>query len=649
MSLSFRNYQWIAVLVSCVILSLGNIFAFGNTEAPRPFALPFDPHLVINGRDIDVRIAISNGQTMHTLPLESEELRSRALGYMSGGTASLRFQLSNPDSSPRRYVMAFQEHALNSVKLIPEQLRLGSGISGALVRSHERDLPSMGSDIAFELPALATTELEFQITSYNNMLLAFELIPQREYGFMTVSDSAIAGSALAVLFALLLYSASTALIARQAALGWFAGFLIGLIGGLGTVTGFFDLFMALPVAGGWASLLGYFSLTAILCGVRFSRLHLRSTDRSIALVWAARAIVLVATLNFLFLNRFAARDLASMVVDILILAFGLTLISMGTYAIFKKETGAKAYLIAWLLPLVGVTVLILRRHGYLPDNLFTLYSLHLGVVFMAMTISLSLSRSVRDLLYERNAEHSRADGAAYIAMERQRMLRILSHDISNPLFVIGGFTQVALKDQDLNAKQRKILEKIGHATEQIEEIISLTRHLEAVDSGKTAFDAEPVTILMLVDHLNRTFDSPLNQKNLQLTLNIAPEIMENKVLADQRILVHCVIANLISNAIKFSKPDGVITFSVLRLGDRIRLSISDQGIGMPPDLLKHLFDPTAQTSRVGTKGEEGTGFGLPIVYALVKKMGGSLEVESRVETSSEGYHGTRFHIELPAV
>ncbi len=648
MSLSGRNYNWMFALLSYVLLSLGNVYASDLAPFPPSFVLPLDPNLIINGRDIDVRMSIYDGQKMQMLPPESAELRSRALGYMSGGTAILRFQLCNPDSSPRRYVMAFQEHALNSVTLLPSELRLGSGLSGASVKINERDLPSMGSDIAFELPALTSSELEFQVTSYNNLLLSFELIPQREYGFRTVSDSAIAGSALAVLFALLIYSACTALFIRQAALGWFAGFLIGLIGGLGTVTGFLDLFVALPTTGGWASLLGNFSLTAILCATRFSRLHLRSTDRSIALVWVARVIVSVATLNFLLLNRLATRDLASMLVDILVLALGLSLIAMGTYAAFKKETGAKAYLIAWLLPLVGAAVLILRRHGYLPDNLFTLYSLHLGVVTMAMTISLSLSRSVRDLLIERNSEHTRAEGAAYLAMERQRMLRILSHDISNPLFVVGGFTQMVLKDQDLNPKQRKILEKISHATEQIGEIISLTRHLEAVDSGKAVFEAEPVAIQNLVEHLHKTFDSPLNQKNLQLSLDIAPELMESKVLADRRILVHCVIANLISNAIKFSKPSAVITFGAHRWGERIRLSISDQGVGIPPDLLKNLFDPAAQTSRVGTKGEEGTGFGLPIVYAFVSKMGGALEVESKLESPSDQEHGTSFHIELPA-
>ncbi len=648
MTSSRRNYPWLLVLVSWMMLILAQAQAFAEAQSPTPFILPLSADIAIKGRDIDVRIAVQHGQKNSTLLIESSEQQSRALGYMSDSIASLRFQLSNPDSTPRRYVMAFQEHALNSVKLISSQLRLGSGISGASIERRERDLPTMGSDIAFELPAHSTTELEFQITSYNNMLLAFELIPIRDYEFMTISDSAMTGSALAVLFALLLYSASTALIGRQAALGWFAGFLIGLLGGLGSVTGFLDSFVAMPRFGGWASLLGNFSLTAIICSIRFSRLHLRSTDRNIFLIWACRAIVLLATLDLLLLNHATTRDFASLLVDCLILLLGLTLISMGAYAISKKEAGAKAYLIAWFLPLAGVAVLILRRHGALSDNLLTLYSLHLGVVLMAMTISLSLSRAVRDLLYERNAEHSRAESAAYVAMERQRMLRILSHDISNPLFVIAGFTQVALKDQDLQPKQRKFLEKIDHSTKRIEEIISLTRHLDAVDSGKAVFQPEPVSIQKLVEHLAQTFDSPLNQKNLRLSLAIDPDLLENKVLADRRILVHCVLANLISNAIKFSKTDGVIAFGVHRWGDRIRLSISDEGIGMPPTLIKQLFDPTAQTSRAGTQGEEGTGFGLPIAYSFVLKMGGNLEVESQVESATNQQHGTTFHIDLPA-
>jgi signal transduction histidine kinase len=86
------------------------------------------------------------------------------------------------------------------------------------------------------------------------------------------------------------------------------------------------------------------------------------------------------------------------------------------------------------------------------------------------------------------------------------------------------------------------------------------------------------------------------------------------------------------------------------LAPRILIKVIDQGIGIPQNLLETLFSFTTRTTRIGTKGEQGTGFGMPIVKTLLEKMGGTLEVHSQVleeGQTSESPHGTTFTLRVP--
>ena len=75
--------------------------------------------------------------------------------------------------------------------------------------------------------------------------------------------------------------------------------------------------------------------------------------------------------------------------------------------------------------------------------------------------------------------------------------------------------------------------------------------------------------------------------------------------------------------------------------------ISDTGIGMDPQLVRHLFDPAHATSRPGTSGEKGTGFGMPIIKSYVERFGGTIEIESVAEPAPG--HGTRIRLRFPAL
>ena len=105
-----------------------------------------------------------------------------------------------------------------------------------------------------------------------------------------------------------------------------------------------------------------------------------------------------------------------------------------------------------------------------------------------------------------------------------------------------------------------------------------------------------------------------------------------------------IIANILTNAIKFSPEGGSITLTCHDNGSQIELHIEDEGDGVPQHILPYLFDPLAPTSREGTAGETGTGFGLPIVKKFISVLGGEISVHSPARPNPAEKRGTKVRL-----
>ena len=107
-------------------------------------------------------------------------------------------------------------------------------------------------------------------------------------------------------------------------------------------------------------------------------------------------------------------------------------------------------------------------------------------------------------------------------------------------------------------------------------------------------------------------------------------------------MLETIIRNLVSNAIKFTKKNGVVTISAKQFSDKVKVSIADTGIGMDKELINDLFKVDKQTNRKGTDNEPSTGLGLILCYEFIEKHGGNIKVESEVGK------GSTFSFTLPA-
>jgi len=219
--------------------------------------------------------------------------------------------------------------------------------------------------------------------------------------------------------------------------------------------------------------------------------------------------------------------------------------------------------------------------------------------------------------------------------DNTRMMKIVAHDLRNPIGATGSIAGLLLKKQDIPKNQRGMLELIRTSSQHSLELITdlLYVNIKAEELKKEPVDIE-ATLKYCVDLLQ----FKARNKNQRILLNTLPI-----TVPANREKMWRVISNLISNAIKFSPEGTDVEVDMSETGDRLRISVRDQGIGIPEEMKEKIFDLFTEAKRRGTSGEESFGLGLSISKQIVEAHGG------RIWYEPEAGGGTIFYIELPGL
>ncbi len=223
---------------------------------------------------------------------------------------------------------------------------------------------------------------------------------------------------------------------------------------------------------------------------------------------------------------------------------------------------------------------------------------------------------------------------------KDRFISIVSHDLRTPFSSILGFTDLLLSDDDLNESERK--QYVKYIRESSLSMLSLVNSLldwTRLQTGRIKFEPERVSANEIIIKSVNALTGAAYQKNIHIH-----SVVENDhfIFADKHLVMQ-VFNNLISNAIKFTKPDGNIWVnakpsSSFRL---IEFSVKDDGVGIREENLSELFSIDTKFTSEGTAGEKGTGLGLSLVKEIVEKHNGTIKV------TSEYGKGTEFTFTLP--
>jgi signal transduction histidine kinase len=240
------------------------------------------------------------------------------------------------------------------------------------------------------------------------------------------------------------------------------------------------------------------------------------------------------------------------------------------------------------------------------------------------------------LLESQNRQLSELDEA------KTRFFANISHELRTPLTIMLGITErfkntIGSQTGDPRTQEMTaMLEQNGfRLLKLIDDLLDLVRF----DTGHADIKRQPTRITALIDGLLRSLAHLAEQDRVAL-------LWECESVHDFIQLDHDkfdkIVLNLVINAIKFTPSGGTITVKVAAADDVLRLVVEDTGVGIPPEVLPHIFERFWQVDSSSTRKFRGAGIGLALVHGLTEALGGTVEVASQVG------HGTRFTVSLPA-
>lgn len=222
---------------------------------------------------------------------------------------------------------------------------------------------------------------------------------------------------------------------------------------------------------------------------------------------------------------------------------------------------------------------------------------------------------------------------------KDKFFSLIAHDLRNPFQVILGYSELLLGnvEEDKHPQLRENLEHIYSSSQTLFKLVENLLDWASLHTGKIKPDPERVNLKQLVERTIRIFEHIANQKQISLYGEVKKEYY---IHADLNML-QTVLRNLVSNALKFTPQKGRVSLGVRKDKHFFYIWVEDDGIGMKQKMAEELLHLDANSSRLGTDNERGTGLGLLICKEMIEMHHGKIMVESK---ESEG---TTFTIKLP--
>jgi len=310
------------------------------------------------------------------------------------------------------------------------------------------------------------------------------------------------------------------------------------------------------------------------------------------------------------------------------------------FLLIKGRSCVVVFIIS-ILEFIGIVVYTY----YHPEVIMKMSSMKMVLIDMVVTmiavvvIFASIFRYQTHIYEKQKNTITTAIRNANIAIkQKQDFISNVSHDIRTPMDSIIGFTELAKKNLDNPEKLVDSLEKITRASGHLLNLVNEVLDISKIDSGKSIVEEDLCSIHSIIDNVCQIMQHEIDQKKIKLDIDYS--MLDEDVLSCDNIRLNQILLNLVSNAVKYSYEGGTVSVSVIQLStdDESKIinefHIRDEGCGMTPEFLEHVFEPFAR-DKTSPVAADGTGLGLTIAKSLTEIMGGTIEVISELGKGSE--------------
>ncbi len=224
------------------------------------------------------------------------------------------------------------------------------------------------------------------------------------------------------------------------------------------------------------------------------------------------------------------------------------------------------------------------------------------------------------------------------ATARAEFLSNMSHEIRTPLNGIIGLNHLMERHLDDEKAMKTYVRKLGQTAQYLLSLVNDILDVSKLQAGKVELDEGPFDLRTVIESVCEMQREPMEAGGIRFVMEA--EGLEYPYLLGDDTRISQVLMNILSNAVKFTPPEGTITFRVTQAASSIpnwvitTISIADTGIGMTPEFRQRIFDNFSQERNSNRNSQKGTGLGMSISNLLVKQMNGELSVESELGLGS---------------
>ena len=256
-------------------------------------------------------------------------------------------------------------------------------------------------------------------------------------------------------------------------------------------------------------------------------------------------------------------------------------------------------------------------------------------------ISIEMLRNLADAVVDALELRARLAERERIERLKNEFVSTVSHELRTPLTSIAGMLELLNAEVvgTLPAEAKEMVHVAYNNSQRLIRLVNDILDIEKIESGRMPFDLAPLPLRPLIERAVAETNS--FAQDLGVGIKVQWLTREAIALVDPDRFIQ-VLTNLVSNAAKFSPTGDMITVTLDRAGERIRIAVADRGPGIPEAFRGRVFEKFAQADSSDSRRLAGTGLGLAIVKKIVEHLDGTVSFDT--ETGL----GTTFHVDLPA-